>query len=99
MPRSTDLAVIVAPETMAPVPSVTVPVMVAVTSWARVAFALPSSATTTNNNPNPTQYTFFITNPPIPGRQLARDLLPPKTFPRPQHAPLHRYMAEWCVAI
>src|ERR1700760_2354229 len=45
IPRSTDLAVTVAPATAAPLGSVTVPEIVAVTSWAKVAFA-PQNRTT-----------------------------------------------------
>src|SRR6516162_3646395 len=65
-PRSTEFAVTVAPATAAPLESITVPVMVAVTSCAKVAFAPQSrNSKVTQQNDNATYFNFFITILPL----------------------------------
>jgi hypothetical protein len=66
VPRSTELAVTVAPAIAAPLVSVTVPVIVAVTSCAKVAFESQSRKTkVAQHNANATYLNFLITVLPL----------------------------------
>ena len=80
IPRSTDFAVIVAPETTAALASVIVPVIVAVTSWACVTLLLYSSATTkiARGSPNFQEHRLFMIESSDSDREGTSRILPLK---------------------
>src|SRR6266446_5502567 len=94
VPRSVSLAVTVAPTTAAPLGSVTVPVIDAVTSCPHAGFAVHSSATSARKTrPNPKDCIFLMLIPPIRSRQpsngllLLAEILDLLSAPRPASCP------------